>query len=205
MLRNYVIEAGGIVNKVNDSCVGVYLGAASPWNNYQVDSYVNFDFSVSVDTLDAVGIDDTIFHRRPFGFTTNALSNNVQAGDSLTLRMTVYEDTLTAFVKNNTRGDSGTAKLPYPSNLSGQYPLRPNYFNYVFGVMGRTDFSFGYFKVTTTEVLNPDIVFIGNSITTGYTASDLDSNWAYMLRRYTNRVIQVMAGPGNTVLTTIEP
>lgn len=201
MIRNYVIETKGRVNKVNDTTVGIYVGVRT---EYIYNSYSVFDYSVPNDTLDAINVEDTAFHRRPSGYTINALSNTVQTGDSLLLRMTVYEDSFIAFIKNITRGDSGTAIQIYPSNFAGLYPMRPNYFNYCFGVMGRTDFSFDYFRVWTTEILNPDLVFIGNSITTGYAASDLDSNWAYMLRRYTNRTIQVMAGAGNTVLSTIK-
>lgn len=201
MMRNFTVEFGGVVNKVNDSCYGVYSGGASAWHNYYTDAMGVYDFR-NPDTLLAVGIDDTIYHHPPFGFLANALPD-VSVNDYLIFRLKFESDSSYAFVKNVTTGDSAEVGLQYRYDII-TYPLRPLTFFYSFGVMGRTDFSFDYILATTTELQHPDIMLIGDSKPSGYLGGHPDSNFCYMLRPYTTKTVQLWAGPGATVTSTFD-
>lgn len=201
MMRSFTVETGGVVKKLSDTTLGIYNGAASVWNNYYTDAYMCYDFRN--DTLIALGIDDTIYHHPPFGFLQNALTQPVDSGDYLITRIRFTRDTSFAFVKNVTKNDSGSTYLPYRYDII-TYPLSPLTFHYTFGVMGRTSFWFDYIHVTTPEIQNPGILYIGDSKPTGYLGGDADSNTAYMLRPYADTTIGLWAGPGATVTSTFD-
>lgn len=197
MIRNYEISMRYRVDAVNDSSGIVGLGAVSPWNNYYPDSWGVMDYRKAVDTLEVVGVDDTVHHPRPFGWEVNKVGT-VSVNDWITQRLRVIEDTAYSIFKNETTGDSAVVKLAYPFNAAGQYPLRPTYFNFGFETMYKTRITVDYFKVTTTELPNPHICFIGDSKTVGYSAGSTTLNWGYQLRANTDSLIQVWAGAGIT-------
>ena len=204
MMREFTVEFGGIVKKVNDTTFGAFAGAQSVWNNYYTDNYVCYDYADPAhDTLISIGIDDTIYHHPPQGFTANPLSNPVEVNDYIIQRLSFRGDTSWAFIKNVTKGDSATVALKYRYDII-VYPLRPLTFYYAFGVMGRTEMWFDYLHVTTTELQHPAIMLIGDSKPSGYLGGDADSNFCYMLRPYTTSSVQLWAGPGATVTSTFD-
>lgn len=205
MMREFDVEIGGIVKKVNDTTLGVFAGVASEWNSYYTDAYACYDFADPAhDTLIAIGIDDTAYHHPPYGYMANALGSlsAVEPNDYIVLRLSFRSDTSWAFIKNVTKNDSATVGLQYRYDVI-VYPLRPLTFEYAFGLMGRTEIWFDYFHATTTELQHPDIMFIGDSKPSGYLSGNPDSNFCYMLRPYTSHTVQLWAGPGAGVLSTL--
>lgn len=195
MIRNYVVETGFKINAITDSTIGVYCGVYSPFNfgDYRFSSFGHIDFS-GPDTLFLIGNTDTAYSwqvapRRWTGLPTFNTTDNYM------LRLTVQEGYINALVKNVTTGDTASISNTYDFINNG-WPLRPNYFYFQFGAMGKTDVSFDYFKVTTTESPHPKILFVGDSQTAGYSAGRPDSSYAYMLRPHTSQLIQVLAGGG---------
>lgn len=200
-IRNYRIDMKFRINSITDSTRGVYVGASCPGADigYRLSSYAVIDFMN--DTLCVIGAQDTMYHPQTIPTRTTGLPA-FNTSDNYLLSFIMRESIGRALIKNLTTGDTASVALYYDLNTNA-WPLRPPYFNYGFGVFNKTDIYIDYFTVTTDEVLNPDLVFIGTSITTGYSSGTTDSSYAYMLKPYTNRVLQIMAGPGATVLSTI--
>ncbi len=195
MTRNYTVEVGFYINKLNDTTIGVYCGPYSPYlfADRGFSNYAHINFS-NPDTLRYLGNSDTSFTFPPSGDKTTGLPA-FNLTDYYVLRIIVNENNRYSTIVNRTTGDSATLSGTFEFT-HGTWPARPNYFYFAFGVMGRTDVSFDYFHVYTSEEINPQQIHIGNSITTGYNAGSADSAWANMLKRYTTDSIQIMAGGG---------
>jgi len=192
-IRNYTIEVGFKINKLNDTTLGVFVGAYSPINlDYYFSNFTHVQFS-SPDTLRILSGKDTAYTFPPSGHQQITFTFNTT--DDYLLRHRVFEDYTVQIIKNVTTGDSIVRYQQY-SFTNGVWPMRPNYFYFAFGAMGRSDVSFQYYTVTTTEELNPKYLFVGNSITTGYNATKADSAYANILKRSTNDSIQIWAGGG---------
>lgn len=191
-IRNYKVEIKFKINKINDTTVGVYCGVNSPdFLDSRASSWLHLDYSSAVDTITFLGNDDTAYSYQPQ--PRHAFSFDFNTSDWYKMIFEVNETDRIATVINMSNQDTLEFSNPY---TIGVWPLRPNYFHFGFGVMGRTDVSFDYIKVTSTELLNPDIMFIGNSITTGFSCVKIDSCYPYILRQFTNKSIRVWAGGG---------
>jgi len=65
-LRNYSIETGFNINKLNDTTLGVFTGAYSPFTAYTFSNFGHFQFS-NPDTIRILGGTDTAFTFPPAG------------------------------------------------------------------------------------------------------------------------------------------
>lgn len=192
-IRNYVIEMGFYINKLNDTTLGAFTAVYSPFTAYTFSNFGHFQFS-NPDTIRILGGTDTSFTFPPAGHTQTA-TVPVNTTDYYVMRHKINENTDSLWFVNRTTGDS-VVKVVTFQFTSGGWLTRPSYFWFGFGAMGRSDVSFDYYHVTTTEELNPKYVFVGNSITTGYNATTADSAYANILKRSTSDSVQIWAGGG---------
>jgi len=192
-IRNYVIETGFRINKLNDTTLGAYTGVYCPFTAYPFSNFGHFQFS-GPDTIRILGGVDTAFTFPPAGQSETA-TVPVNTSDYYVIRHKINENTDSLWFVNRTSGDS-VLKVVTFQFTSGGWLTRPSYFWFSFGAMGRSDVSFDYYLVTTTEELNPKYLFVGNSITTGYNATTADSAYANILKRSTNDSVQIWAGGG---------
>jgi len=204
-IRNYVIEMGFYINKLNDTTLGAYTGVYSPFSNdYPFSNFAHFQFS-SPDTIRLLAGKDTCFTFPPAGQTETAVVG-VNLTDYYVIRHKINENIDSMWFINRTTGDS-ISKVVSFQFTSGGWMARPNYFWFAFGAMGRSDVSFDYYHVYTNEELNPKYLFVGNSITAGYNATTADSAYANILKRSTSDSIQIWAGGGmgvDEVVLTME-
>lgn len=192
-IRNYVIETGFRINKLNDTTLGAYTGAYSPFTAYPFSNFGHFQFS-GPDTIRILGGVDTAFTFPPSGQSETS-TVPVNTTDYYVIRHKIDENTDSLWFVNRTTLDS-VLKVVTFQFTSGGWLTRPSYFWFAFGAMGRSDVSFDYYLVTTTEELNPAYLFVGNSITTGYNATTADSAYANILKRATTDSVQIYAGGG---------
>lgn len=202
-IRNYIIEIGLMFNEISDSTRGVYVGADSPISSdFRFSSWGQFDHS----TLqpDALAIEaSNLSARFVTPDSTRTSIPTINTTDYYTLRIQVWEDGETVTLTNNTT--TATRSVTHIYDITAAtWPLRPNIFYYSMGVMASANIKADYFRVTTSEVLNPWGVWVGNSITTGYTSGSVQNSFAYLLRSNTDSTMQVMAGAGMNMLHTID-
>lgn len=194
-IRNYIMEVGFRIDKLNDTTIGNILGTYSPF--VVTSTFTNFShiqFSTP-DTLRLLAGKDTCFAVPPAFDDDITGQIDFNTSDYYVLRHRVDEDWIVTTIVNRTQNDSIVRYWNY-NFTHGAYPLKSNYFYFAFGSMGRTDVRYDYITVTTTEELNPKYLFVGNSITTGYNATSADSAYANILKRSTNDSIQIWAGGG---------
>lgn len=202
-IRNYTIETSFRINEIDDTTLGAYVGCYTPFSvDYPFSNFTHVQYS-SPDTLRLLAGKDTAFTFPPAGHQQITFTFNTT--DQYYIRHRVFEDYTVQTIKNLTTGDSILRYQQY-NFTNGAWPYRPNYFWFVFGAMGRSDVSFDYYKVTTTEELNPGWMVVGDSRPTGYNATSADSAYANMLKRNTTDSIQIWAGGGmgiNEILLTL--
>lgn len=193
-VRNYTEEMVFKLNKQNDTTLGAFLGVYSPFPlQLNFTNWALAQFSTN-DSLKYLAGMDTMFSVPPA--YREALSTfSFNTTDWFTLRHTCIEGDILVTLKNNSTGDS-LNKYYTRDFVHGSYPSRPNYFWFGFGGMGRTDMNVDYILVTTTQILAPRHIFVGNSITTGYNATSADSAYANILKRSTTDSIEIYAGGG---------
>jgi len=113
----------------------------------------------------------------------------------------VKKDSAYTTLTNVTAGTSKVLSYKYDFTSTGQDATKPNFFYYAFGInnggTNATTLVIDSFLVTTTEKKNVDIVFVGNSITTGYYGGTADSAFAEKLKTNTTKTIQILAGGYN--------
>jgi len=113
----------------------------------------------------------------------------------------VKKDSAYTTLTNVTAGTSKVLSYKYNFTSTGQDATKPNFFYYAFGInnglTNATTLVIDSFLVTTTEKKNVDIVFVGNSITTGYYGGTADSAFAEKLKTNTTKTIQILAGGYN--------
>lgn len=204
-IRNYITTLEFQINAINSNCKGVYVGVHSEANNpsYRFSSYSVIAFDGLVDTLSFSNSDDSIFFGNVAARTTAGIPD-INTSDTYKLILEVDEDSSRTTFINVTAQDTARVNARYNFTVSGVWPLRPSLFYYGFGIMGSTDIDVLSFTATTTECPFPDILFVGNSIPTGYTAESCENSFAYKLRANTSDTIQIMAGGGMTILNTIQ-
>lgn len=190
-IRNYAIEMGFYINKLNDTTLGVFTVVYSPFTILAFSNIGHFQFS-NPDTIRILMSSDTSFTFPPAGQNETS-SVPVNTSDYYVMRHKINENTDSLWFINRTTGDSVVKVVTFDPF---GWIMRPNYFWFGFGAMGRSDVSFDYYHVTTTEELNPKYLFVGNSITTGYKSTTLDSSYANILKRSTSDSIQIWAGGG---------
>lgn len=202
MLRNYKIELRfQILNKAANT-PGCWVGTKNAWDGFSSNGFANLLYNGANDSLVISGYEDTSWWVQPLQkVRTTGMTFTVN--DWCRISYIVNEGTATAKIVNETVGDSMTVVHTFTMAPAGVWPLRPNEFYYSFGVMGKTSIKVDWYRVTTTEWLNPKVIIVGNSITAGY-CGGADSNYAYMLRPYTAGRLQIVAGAGNTILQTFE-
>lgn len=195
MMRNYTVTIGFKFNSLTSTDFGPYCGVTPRANdNNLYSAYGNVD-PANVDSVEIINTNGS----NGIGLTTRTSSGlpAINTSDDYTLSFTMNEDTSSATLTNVTAGTSVTVKLPYIASVSVT-PRRPTIFQYTMGVCGSSDISIDYFSVTTTESIHPKIIWVGDSITTGYAANDFLLCYPYYLRANTSCLIQVMAGAGLT-------
>lgn len=202
MIRNYKIETGFKINSIAANTPGLWVGTKNLWDGYKSNAFAHIMYNAA-DTLTVCGYEDTTYWPNVAPRLATGLPD-INTVDNYRLILEINEDIAKAKLINVSQSDSAEITQPFTMYPAGIWPLRPNEFFYSFGVMGKSDISFDYFIVTTTEKKNPWAIFIGNSITTGYAASVSDSAFANRLKNNTDSTIQIMAGAGATVLTTID-
>lgn len=202
-LRNYTIEKGFKIEKINDSTNGNYIGAYTPFSvDYPFSNFTHIQYS-GPDTFRLLAGKDTSFTYPPSGHQQITFDFNTT--DYYILRHRVFENYTVQTIKNTTTGDSIVRYQEY-NFTHGAWPYRPNYFWFTWGAMGRSKISVDYIKVTTIEELNPGWLIVGDSRPTGYNATTADSAWGNMLKRNTTDSVQIFAGGGmgiNEVLLTL--
>ena len=192
--RNYTLEEGFYINKLNDTTLGAFTGPYCPFPiDYPFSGFGHYQFS-GPDTIRVLGGKDTMFTYPPAGHSqTSAVPVNTT--DYYVLRFTVFENEAKVTFINRTTGDS-VSKVVNFQMTSGGWLARPSYFYYAFGLMGRSDVSYDYIHVYTPEELNPTWLVMGDSKSVGYNATTADSAWANMIKRNTTDSVQIYAGGG---------
>lgn len=198
-LRNYTVSTYFKINATGSATYGVYAGVESQRNsgigNQSASQYALFDYVNNA--LQIVG-DTSTRVIKVTSASTSTSGISVNTSDSYQLIYSVNEGTATATIKNLTQSQTVTTLYTYDfTNLYGGAVLRPNIFYYSFGVAGNSDVTFSNVTISSPEYSNPDYLFVGNSITTGYYSGDPQNAYAYKLRANTTKKIQVMAGGGN--------
>lgn len=203
-LRNYVLEMEFKINSIGANTKGIYLGVESNTNSgFLLSTYGLLDFSTSTGPrLQIAGCDNAdIIQANPQETTTGLPPINTT--DSYKLTLTMNEATVTVDLLNVTT--SQTRQLVHTYNFSPYgVPFRPNIFHYAFGIAGSSDVSVQSFKASTTELRYPKMVFVGDSITVGYSADSPLNSYAYKLRPFTDDDIQIMAGGANAIIDAID-
>lgn len=195
MLRNYTISqtftpvtigsAGNVFvgpESQNDKIAGTWFA-----------SYTQFDLTNG--TLQIVG--DSA---RTIKYTaaTGSSGLTINTSSNYTLSYTMNEDVITATIKNNTLNQTYSLSYQIGFTTVNADPIgKPNIFYYSFGASGNSTVKVSNVTVTSPEYTNPDYVFLGNSISTGYFTGTATNAYAYKLRSNTSAKIQVMAGGGN--------
>lgn len=195
-LRKYVIEAFfSLATLPGSNNYGVFVGPNSQRNVGNCSAYALIDFQNSLLQIVSANSDGTIG-------TTYASDGTsmptIATGKNYSLSLTLQENVIIATFKNLT--DNQTKTLNF--NIAPTNFVRPNIFFYSFGVAGSTDAIFTNVKVTRGEEIKPDILFIGDSITTGYNATSFSDTYAEQIT--TNKTIQVAAGPSNTTQDVVD-
>jgi hypothetical protein len=192
--RNYTLEQGFYIDKINDTTLGAFTGPYCPFPvDYPFSGFGHYQFS-GPDTIRVLGGKDTMFTYPPAGHSqTSAVPVNTT--DYYVLRFTVFENEAKVTFINRTTGDS-VSKIVNFQMTSGGWLARPSYFYYAFGLMGRSIVRYDYMHVYTPEELNPAGLIIADSKGAGYNANTADSAYGNMLKRNTADSIQVYAGGG---------
>jgi len=202
MIGEYTISTKVKFNDVTDtSARGFWLGAYSPFTfgeyNFSCGAYWDF----VNDSLMIQSHTDSTYYFTPTTNTGSKLSATFHpnTSDWWILSFSVKPYGGIARIENLTTGDT-ISKTYYWDYLHPVTPSRPNYFHWSMAAINKTNVSLDYLKVTTPELRNRDIIFIGNSITRGYYGGHQDSSFARMLDAYTNSTIQIWAGGGQDVI-----
>lgn len=191
-LRNYTITVGFKFMSIGSTTFGPFVGVEAHANDANLaSSWANVD-PANVDSVEILQTDN--LQRVGNTARTSTGLPSINTSDDYTLALNEYEDTITATLTNVTAGTSASVK--YGWNTISSSPRRPNLFEYCMGVAGGSDISFDYFAVSTTESLNANGIFIGNSIEVGYSATSFTLGFPYKLRAHTSCLWQVMAGAG---------
>jgi len=195
MMRNYTVTVGFKFNSLTSTSFGAYVGVSPRSNdNNLYSAYGNVDASGS-DSLQILNTNN--LNQIRLTTTTSSGLPAINTSDNYTLSFTMNENVATTTFTNVTAGTSQVISLTYVATIAS-VPRRPPNFYYTFGVAGSSDISFDYFSVTTTEKVGAKIDFIGDSIPTGYAATDFTLCYPYDLRANTSCLIQVAAGSGLT-------
>lgn len=201
-LRNYVVTAKF---KLNSTAGGVSIGVESKRNagigSQVASTYGAIDFTGSLQVLGAAN-DRSIY-------TTAATSSTgipaINTSDNYELSLAIYENDAVVTFKNLTASTQKQVTFTYDFVTPyGGGMHRPNIFNYSFGILKTADVTFSSITVTSSELNHPNIVFIGNSETTGYYSGSTTNAFAYKLRSYTSKTIQIMAGGGMTTQDALD-
>lgn len=201
-LRNYAVELVSFkINTIGANTKGVYVGVDSG-NNGDVGDFVFsavalLDYS-STPVLQIICPDVHGVFKTPAQASVTAGMPSINTSDRYTLRFEMNDQRATATLTNLDTPGSVSVHYDYIS-LTPTSPNRPNIFYYCFGVCASTDITAERFTVSTTEIINPKYVFIGDSITTGYCATLFTDGYASVLKTHTNDSLQIMAGGGNNL------
>lgn len=196
-LYNYRIDAKFSAANVTANSFGVYVGAiaAGTYTGQNVSTYASINFTTNQLSV-KVGTPGVFNNVSAMSITPFSTSNSYKL--SLILRA----DTAYAILYNLTGGDSVVTKFKYDFTNSSSI-LRPNIFNYSFGVAGDSDVFFDCVTVTSSQKKYPGFIFIGDSITDGYFSGSSLNGFPFKLSSYTSSLIQIMAGGGNQVIDAI--
>jgi hypothetical protein len=199
-IRNYTVITDFKITSKGSGYGAVYAGVTStPNSTIRTSSYAvltmkttdSLQFICANETFDAAAV-----------YTVNpALTPSINTSDDYQLKIQVQEYNSIVTITNVTAGTTQSITTAY--NMRGVSPLRPNTFQYTFGIMGDCTIVFDDVYVTSTEVYNPYILVVGNSIATGYDAGNDSLSYANVLTSNAVCPVHIMAGAGNATAETI--
>ncbi len=202
MIRDYKIRMKFQLKEVADSGArGVWIGGRSDFlfGEYNFTTGVYWDFRN--DSLMVLGSTDSTYYVTPASSSVAALSSAFHGNltDWWELSFECREYGGIGKLVNLTTGDT-TSRTAYWYWLGMLTPQRPNYFHWSFAAVNKTEIDIDYIKVTTNQLRNRDIAFVGNSITSGSFGGHYDSSFAKILATKTTLTTQIWAGGGQDVI-----
>lgn len=196
MMRNYTLRLYDVhFNSIGANSFGFYVGATAKFNDANMlSAYANLNPSAADDSLEILNVSNL----NVAGNSTRTASGlpPINTSNRYDLIYDFFEGTVTATIINNTTVQQASITYTFPS--VGATPRVPPVFRYSMGVCGDTDVDFTAFSVSTTQKRGIKYLFIGNSITYGYSSGDFLQTYPYLMERYTTCDVQILAGPGTT-------
>lgn len=185
--------------KINSLTNGIILGSES-LDNFSLPDFVFSGYAV-IDfdggTLEML-FPDLVGTFSGVSASASLSGITLNTTDIYTLKFDINNQRATVIFTNNRTSETVSCYYDYIS-LTPNSPNRPNIFYPAMGVWGSCDITIKYFRVTTTEQFNPDIVSIVDSIGTGYCATAFTLGVFDLLKQHTSKRIQIMGGGGNNI------
>lgn len=153
-------------------------------------------------TLDMYGADGSdAFSAGAYVGSPPTLTVPINTTDFYLLRLTVTRNNAAFYLKNLATLDEQTLTYNWGWTETTNIPIKPNIFQYSFGVSGDSHISYEGLTISSTEHNYPTNLFVGNSITTGYMKNQDGSGNGYpeILATHTADVTEIAAGAGTKV------
>ncbi|WP_310391462.1 SGNH/GDSL hydrolase family protein [Hymenobacter sp.] len=199
-LRNYTVA---LEFDVKSTVGGVAVGVQSQRNpDQKCSTYAYWDLTAG--RLKIVGLDEA----GKIGVVAASAPAPARLG-AFALLLHMVEGTVEAVLQQSGRVISCVSfeydfTTPYAVVAGAKGFVRPNIFLYSAALTSPAAAQLRRFTASTTEYSNPEILFVGDSITAGYYAGQPTQIPAYLLRAHTKKRIQVMAGGYDTTRDVVD-
>lgn len=202
-LRNFDIEIGFRPCTLASNTYGPILGANTTRNPGQNTATVIYpDFSTNFGPAFTIGAANSSGVISSKATTTNMPARSIT--NNYTLKLKVSADTAQAFILNRNTSEQTSLQYIYDFTNIAQTATKPNIFYPAFGLNGSDSIVVDNFKISSPDKRYVKMVFVGNSITTGYYGGMARNSFPDQLKSKTNYDIQILAGGYNRTADVID-
>lgn len=128
---------------------------------------------------------------------------DISTGDVIKCKMHLQRDRVVLFAKNtNSTNEQQENIFVYPLDYGNGQNMHNSGYPGIFVQGGDLDIL--NFKVTDLSPLNPDYLFLGDSITRGIGATPLQNRWADIAMSGSDLIYSVYGGPGDLTSNVVE-
>ena len=202
-LRNFDIEIGFRPCTIASGTYGPILGTNTTRNPGQNTATVIYpDFSTNFGPAFTIGAANSSGIISSKATTTNMPARSI--ANNYTLKLKVSADTAQAFILNRNTSEQTSLQYIYDFTNLAQSATKPNIFYPAFGLNGLDSIVVDNFKISSPDKRYVKMVFVGNSITTGYYGGMARNSFPDQLKAKTNYDIQILAGGYNRTADVID-
>jgi len=202
-LRNFDIEIGFRPCTITSGTYGPILGTNTTRNPGQNTATVVYpDFSTNFGPAFTIGAANSSGVISSKATTTNMPARSI--ANNYTLKLKVSADTAQAFILNRNTSEQTSLQYIYDFTNLAQSATKPNIFYPAFGLNGLDSIVVDNFKISSPDKRYVKMVFVGNSITTGYYGGMARNSFPDQLKAKTNYDIQILAGGYNRTADVID-